>query len=136
MTVDTVFESLLSRVTPDAAEFSLVLETVEELRFRHVVGRDSFLQLRAAAHRFAASISPGSAPAAMRPYVDVSQETKAWCWLMAAMSLDEGAGELAFLKIQHQAPVLFEMILEEFKAGILHLDGQAEMAAVDEAKKE
>lgn len=136
MTVDTVFESILNRVTPDAAEFSVILETGEELRFRHVFGRDAFRQLRAAAHRFAESVSPGSAPLAMRPYVDVSQETKAWCWLMAAMSLDEGAGELVFLKIQHQAPVLFEMVLEEFKAGILHLDDQAEMAAIDDAKKE
>ena len=142
MTVDevvvesTVFDSILGRVSNSESTFSIVLETGEELRFRHVFGRDAFRQLREAAHRFAEGVTPLSAPSGLRAYVDVSHETKVWCWLMGAMSLDDGAGELAFLKIQHQAPVLFEMILEEFKTGILHLDAQAEMAAIDDAKKE
>jgi hypothetical protein len=128
-------ERVLAGALAVDTSFEIHLDSGDVLRFRHLVGRDRFVQLRAAAHRFADGARTSNSPAAMRPYLDVSRDTKIWCWLMGALSMDEGAGELVFLKIQHHAPVLFEMILEEFKAGLVHLDNSAWVREVESAKK-
>ena len=129
-----IFDTIVSKIKPAEESFAIVLITGDVLRFRHIIGRDSFTQIKNAANRFADAITEKNAPAPLRPYVSTDRATMVWCHMMGATNLD-GGGELGFLKIQHFGPVVFDDLLRQFTKALAHVEEQVEVAAVEEAKK-
>jgi len=129
-----LFDRILERVRPSEEGFSVRLVTGDALRFRHVQGRDSFGQIREAAHRFAAAIDPRRAPDALKPFAGASTETKVWCHILGALSMDEITAN-QFLELQHVAPIVFDAMLESVKLGTVNCLGLLETVAIDTAKK-
>ncbi len=129
-----LFDSIIQRVRPVDEAFSVVLATGDVLRFRHVLGRDAFRQIRQAAHRFADGVTRLNAPIQVREFVSDDRSTMVWCHLLGALSLD-GGGVWEFLRLQHFGPVVFEDLVEQFKAELIHVAEQVETREIDRAKK-
>ena len=129
-----LFDSIIERVRPSADFFSVELATGDVLRFRHVLGRDAFRQIRQAAHRFADGVTRLNAPIQVREFVSDDRSTMVWCHLLGALSLDSG-GVWEFLRLQHFGPVVFEDLVEQFKSELIHVAEQVEAREIDRAKK-
>jgi len=129
-----LFDSIVDRVRPRAESFFITLATGDVLRFRHVLGRDAFRQIRQAAHRFADGVTAMNAPPAMREFVSSDRSTMVWCHILCALNLD-GGGVWGFLKIQHYGPIVFDELVEQFKLELIHVAEQVETQEIDRAKK-
>lgn len=131
----SIFDSIVSSIKAEDETFAIRLLTGHVLHFRHVLGRDAFLQVGAAARKFADEVNSKNAPAPLMPYMGASRETRIWCYTMGMLNTD-GGGELGFLQIQHHGALVFEHLLEQFKAAMAHISNGMETGAIDAAKKE
>lgn len=131
------FAKILDAVKAPEPEFEVMLLGGFPLKFKIFQGEAEFKDVTKLAGEFADLEVP---PPAFAPYWSEARDTKVWCFILGAMCVtDKGTpdapGAIGFLKLQHESVIVYQTMLAQFKAKLVHIERASHAEGVAKAKK-